>query len=39
VGNRLKERALSGEIRRVVGEEFARYDELFELVKAPDEYR
>ena len=39
VGDRLKERALAGEIRRVIGEDFARYDELFELVKARDEYR
>lgn len=39
VGDRLKERALSGEIHRVIGEDFARYDELFELVKARDEYR
>ena len=27
------------QIRRVIGEDFARYDELFELVKARDEYR
>ncbi|MGB3330351.1 MAG: HsdR family type I site-specific deoxyribonuclease [Thermomicrobiales bacterium] len=39
VGDRMKERALAGEIRRVIGEDFARYDELFELVKARDEYR
>lgn len=39
VGNRMKERALAREVRRVVGEHFARYDELFELVKARDEYR
>ncbi len=39
VGNRMKERALAREVKRVVGEEFARYDELFDLVKARDEYR
>ncbi|MGC4105361.1 MAG: HsdR family type I site-specific deoxyribonuclease [Thermomicrobiales bacterium] len=39
VGSPMKEKALSREIRRVIGEDFARYDELFELVKARDEYR
>lgn len=39
VGNRMKEKALAREVKRVVGEEFARYDELFDLVKARDEYR
>lgn len=38
-GNKLKERALAREIRRVLPNGFDRFDELFELVKARDEYR
>lgn len=39
VGNRMKERALARELRRVLPTGFDRFDELFELVKARDEYR
>jgi type I restriction enzyme R subunit len=39
VGNRMKERALQRELHRVLPEDFDRFDELFELVKARDEYR
>ena len=39
VGNRLKERRLARELRRILPEDFERFDELFELVKARDEYR
>ncbi|MBF4548701.1 type I restriction endonuclease subunit R [Pseudoclavibacter sp. VKM Ac-2888] len=39
VGNRMKERALAREIRRALPDEFDRFDELFELVKARNEYR
>lgn len=39
VGNRMKERALARELRRALPDGFDRFDELFELVKARDEYR
>lgn len=39
VGSRVKERRLAHELRRVLPDGFARFDELFELVKARDEYR
>lgn len=39
VGNRMKERALARELRRVLPDVFDRFNELFELVKARDEYR
>ncbi|MEU1964152.1 type I restriction endonuclease subunit R [Micromonospora sediminicola] len=39
VGNRMKERALARELRRVLPYGFDRFDELFELVKAQNEYR
>lgn len=39
VGNRMKERALSRELRRALPEGFDRFDELFELVKVRHEYR
>lgn len=39
VGNRMKERALQRELHRVLPADFDRFDELFELVKARDEYR
>jgi type I restriction enzyme R subunit len=39
VGNRIKERALAGKLRRVLPADFDRFQELFELVKARDEYR
>lgn len=39
VGNKMKERALAREIRRALPDGFDRFDELFELVKARDEYR
>jgi type I restriction enzyme, R subunit len=39
VGNRMKERRLARELRRVLPHDFDRFDELFELVKARDEYR
>jgi type I restriction enzyme R subunit len=39
IGNRMKERALARALRRVLPEGFDRFEELFELVKARDEYR
>jgi type I restriction enzyme R subunit len=39
VGNRMKERSLARELRHVLPASFDRFDELFELVKARDEYR
>jgi type I restriction enzyme R subunit len=39
VGNRMKERALARELWRVLPDGFDRFDELFELVKAQNEYR
>lgn len=39
VGNRMKERRLARELRRVLPQDFDRFDELLELVKARDEYR
>lgn len=39
VGNRMKERVVKNAIERAVGSDFARLDELFDLVKARDEYR
>ncbi|MDQ0575268.1 type I restriction endonuclease subunit R [Agromyces albus] len=39
VGNRMKERALARELRRALPDGFDRFEELFELVKARDEYR
>lgn len=39
VGNRMRERALARQIRRALPAGFDRFDELFELLKARDEYR
>lgn len=39
VGNRMKERALARELHRVLPHDFSRFDELFDLVKARNEYR
>lgn len=39
VGNRMKERRLARELRKVLPKDFDRFDELLELVKARDEYR
>jgi type I restriction enzyme R subunit len=39
VGDRLKERAMANAIRQVVGDDFDRFDELFDLVRARNEYR
>ena len=39
VGNRLKEKVVAQAIRKVLPGGFDRFDELFELVKARDEYR
>ncbi len=39
VGNRMKERAMARALRRVLPADFNRFDELFELVKARNEYR
>ncbi|MFE2656707.1 type I restriction endonuclease subunit R [Brevibacterium sp. NPDC059310] len=39
VGNRMKERVVKNAIERAVGSDFDRLDELFDLVKARDEYR
>lgn len=39
VGNLMKERALAGELRKMLPKDFDRFEELFELVKARDEYR
>jgi type I restriction enzyme R subunit len=39
VGNRMKERAMARALHRVLPAHFDRFDELFELVKARNEYR
>ena len=39
VGNRMKERAMARALRRVLPADFDRFDELFGLVKARNEYR
>jgi len=39
VGNRMRERALARSIRLVLPDDFERFDELFDLVRAHDEYR
>ena len=39
VGNRMRERALARSIRQVLPDDFERFDELFDLVRARDEYR
>lgn len=39
VGNRMKERVVRNAIERAVGVDFDQIDELFDLVKARDEYR
>lgn len=39
VGNRMKERALARELHRALPDGFERFEELFDLVKARDEYR
>lgn len=39
VGNAMKERALARALRHVLPDDFERFDELFELVKARGEYR
>ncbi|PKQ23712.1 MAG: restriction endonuclease subunit R [Actinobacteria bacterium HGW-Actinobacteria-5] len=39
VGSRMKERAMARALRRVLPADFDRFDELFELVKARNEYR
>jgi type I restriction enzyme R subunit len=39
VGNRMRERALARAIRQVLPDGFDRFDELFDLVRARDEYR
>ena len=39
VGNRLKERVVANAIRSALPEGFDRFDELFDLVRARDEYR
>jgi len=39
VGNRLKERVVANAIRAALPNDFDRFDELFDLVKARDEYR
>lgn len=39
VGNRMKERALSRELHKVLPPGFDRFDELFDLIKARNEYR
>ncbi|OZB76511.1 MAG: restriction endonuclease subunit R, partial [Microbacterium sp. 14-71-5] len=39
VGNRMRERALARRLHHVLPADFDRFDELFELVKARDEYR
>lgn len=39
VGNRKKERALARELHQVLPDNFNRFDELFNLIKARDEYR
>lgn len=35
----MKEKVVANAFRHVLKEDFARYDELFDLVKARDEYR
>ncbi|MCA2230411.1 type I restriction endonuclease subunit R [Nonomuraea aurantiaca] len=39
VGNRMKERALARELHKVLPPDFDRFDELFDLLKARNEYR
>ena len=39
VGNKLKEKVVAKAIRKVLPDGFDRFDELFDLVKARDEYR
>ena len=39
VGNRMRERALMRRLHHALPDDFDRFDELFELVKARDEYR
>ena len=39
VGNRLKERVVASAMRSALPEDFDRFDELFDLVRARDEYR
>ena len=39
IGNRMKERKVQRALRVVLPEDFGRFEELFELVKARDEYR
>jgi len=39
VGNRMRERALARALHQVLPEGFDRFDELFDLVRARDEYR
>lgn len=39
VGNRMKERKVANAIRAALPEDFDRFDELFDLVRARDEYR
>jgi type I restriction enzyme R subunit len=39
VGSRLKEREVANELRKVVGNDFERFNELFDLIRARNEYR
>ena len=39
LGNRLKERVVANAIRDILPKDFSRFEELFDLVKARDEYR
>ncbi len=39
VGNKMKEKIVANAIKRVLPAEFGRFDELFDLVRARDEYR
>jgi type I restriction enzyme R subunit len=39
VGNKMKEKVVLIAVRKVLPENFDRFDELFDLVKARDEYR
>jgi type I restriction enzyme R subunit len=39
VGNKLKEKVVANAIRKVLPRDFDRFDELFDLVRARDEYR
>jgi type I restriction enzyme R subunit len=39
VGNAMKERRVKRAIRQVLPEDFDRFDELFDLIKARNEYR